>query len=511
MAEQNGITLFGFEIKRKRDLAKEKLQSIVPPTDEDGAGYVTAAGAHYGHYIDIDNNDYAKDNVQMIRRYRGLSMHPEVDAAIEEIVNEAISTSELKSSLSLNMDQVEGVSEQIEKSIKQEFEHIVSMLNFNDHGHDMFKRYYIDGRMVHHLVVNEDNPKEGIQEIRAIDAAKIRKVKQVKSKKDPLTGAKIIENVDEFFIYEEKPGQQASGVKLTLDSVSYVTSGLLDEQRKKVVSHLHKAMKPINQLRMMEDSLVIYRLARAPERRIFYIDIGDLPRGKAEEYMKNIQTKYRNKLVYDANTGAIRDDRKHMSMLEDFWLPRREGGRGTEISTLPGGENLGQIDDIIYFQKRMYRSLNVPINRLEQEQQFSLGRTTEINRDEIKFQKFIDRLRRRFSTLFLNTLSKQLILKGIVTQEDWDNWKNDIMVDFIRDNHFTEMRDTEIMRERLQTMDMIQQYVGEFYSKEWVMKNVLMLDDEEIEKMKEQIQDEMASGEVENPADQTDGENNGNQ
>ena len=511
MAEQNGITLFGFEIKRKKDVAKEKLQSIVPPTDEDGAGYVTAAGAHYGHYIDIDNNDYAKDNVQMIRRYRGLSMHPEVDAAIEEIVNEAISTSELKSSLALNMDQVEGVSEQIEKSIKQEFEHIVSMLNFNDHGHDMFKRYYIDGRMVHHLVVNEDNPKEGIQEIRAIDAAKIRKVKQVKSKKDPVTGAKIIENVDEFFIYEEKPGQQASGVKLTLDSVSYVTSGLLDESRKKVVSHLHKAMKPINQLRMMEDSLVIYRLARAPERRIFYIDVGNLPRGKAEEYMKNIQTKYRNKLVYDANTGAIRDDRKHMSMLEDFWLPRREGGRGTEISTLPGGENLGQIDDIIYFQKRMYRSLNVPINRLEQEQQFSLGRTTEINRDEIKFQKFIDRLRRRFSTLFLNTLSKQLILKGIVTQEDWDNWKNDIMVDFIRDNHFTEMRDTEIMRERLQTMDMIQQYVGEFYSKEWVMKNILMLDDEEIEKMKEQIQDEMASGEVENPADQTDGENNGNQ
>ena len=511
MAEQNGITLFGFEIKRKKDVAKEKLQSIVPPTDEDGAGYVTAAGAHYGHYIDIDNNDYAKDNVQMIRRYRGLSMHPEVDAAIEEIVNEAISTSELKSSLALNMDQVDGVSEQIEKSIKQEFEHIVSMLNFNEHGHDMFKRYYIDGRMVHHLVVNEDNPKEGIQEIRAIDAAKIRKVKQVKSKKDPVTGAKIIENVDEFFIYEEKPGQQASGVKLTLDSVSYVTSGLLDENRKKVVSHLHKAMKPINQLRMMEDSLVIYRLARAPERRIFYIDVGNLPRGKAEEYMKNIQTKYRNKLVYDANTGAIRDDRKHMSMLEDFWLPRREGGRGTEISTLPGGENLGQIDDIIYFQKRMYRSLNVPINRLEQEQQFSLGRTTEINRDEIKFQKFIDRLRRRFSTLFLNTLSKQLILKGIVTQEDWDNWKNDIMVDFIRDNHFTEMRDTEIMRERLQTMDMIQQYVGEFYSKEWVMKNVLMLDDEEIEKMKEQIQDEMASGEVENPADQTDGENNGNQ
>lgn len=504
MADNNGITLFGFEIRRRTDRAKEKLQSIVPPTDEDGAGYVTAAGAHYGHYIDMDNNDNSKDNANSLRRYRGLSMHPEVDAAIEEIVNEAISTSELKSSVSLNLDNVDGLSDQISKAIKEEFENIVSMLNFNDYGHDMFKRWYIDGRMVHHLVVDEKNPKNGIQEIRNIDAAKIRKVKQVKSKKDPLTGAKIVENVDEFFIYEEKPGQQASGIKLTLDSVSYVTSGILDDQRKKVVSHLHKAMKPINQLRMMEDSLVIYRLARAPERRIFYIDVGNLPRGKAEEYMKNIQTKYRNKLVYDANTGAIRDDRKHMSMLEDFWLPRREGGRGTEISTLPGGENLGQIDDIVYFQKRMYRSLNVPINRLEQEQQFSLGRTTEISRDEIKFQKFIDKLRRRFSGLFLATLKKQLILKQIITEEDWNSWKNDIQVDYVRDNHFTEMRDTEIMRERLQTMDMIQQYVGEFYSKEWVMKNVLMLDDEEIEKMKEQIKDEIESGEVDNEADEQD-------
>ena len=484
MAEQNGITLFGFEIKRKRDLAKEKLQSIVPPTDEDGAGYVTAAGAHYGHYIDIDNNDYAKDNVQMIRRYRGLSMHPEVDAAIEEIVNEAISTSELKSSLSLNMDQVEGVSEQIEKSIKQEFEHIVSMLNFNDHGHDMFKRYYIDGRMVHHLVVNEDNPKEGIQEIRAIDAAKIRKVKQVKSKKDPVTGAKIIENVDEFFIYEEKPGQQASGVKLTLDSVSYVTSGLLSEDRKKIVSHLHKALKPINQLRMMEDALVIYRLARAPERRIFYIDVGNLPRGKSEQYMKDIMARYRNKLVYDAKTGEIRDDRKHQSLLEDFWLPRREGGRGTQIETLPGGENLGQIEDIVYFQKRMYRALNVPISRLDTESvQGILGRSTEINRDELKFQKFIDRLRMRFSHLFYGILKTQLIMKGIITEEDWEEWKNDITVDYIKDNHFTELRDAEMLRERLQSMDMIQQYVGEYFSKEWVQKNVLMLSDEDIEQM----------------------------
>ena len=350
--------------------------------------------------------------------------------------------------------------------------------------------------MVHHLVVDEDNPKAGIQDIRSMDAAKVRKVKHVKSKKDPVTGAKIVESVDEFFIYEEKPGQQASGLKLTVDSVSYVTSGLLDENRKKIVSHLHKAMKPINQLRMMEDSLVIYRLARAPERRIFYIDVGNLPRGKAENYMKDIMTKYRNKLVYDADTGAIRDDRKHMSMLEDFWLPRREGGRGTEISTLPGGENLGQIDDIVYFQKRMYRSLNVPINRLEQEAQFSLGRSTEISRDEIKFQKFIDRLRRRFSKLFLDILQKQLIIKQVVTQEDWDSWKNDIVIDYIRDNHFTELRDTELQRERLQTMDMIQQYVGEFYSKEWVWKNVLHMEEDEIEDIRKQIDDETASGEI---------------
>ena len=496
MAE-NGITLFGFEIKRKQDRNAEKLQSIVPPTDEDGAGYVTAAGAHYGQYIDFDTN-VAKDNTQQIRQYRGVAMHPEVDMAIDEIVNEAISTSELKSSVSINLDNVDGISDQIKKTITEEFDDIVSMLNFNDYGSDMFKRWYIDGRMVHHLVVDSNNPKNGIQEIRNIDAAKIRKVKQIKSKKDPATGAKIIEGVDEFYIYEEKPGVQASGIRISVDAISYVTSGLLDEQRKRVISHLQKALKPINQLRMMEDSLVIYRLARAPERRIFYIDVGNLPRGKAEEYMKNIQTKYRNKLVYDASTGAIRDDRKHMSMLEDFWLPRREGGRGTEISTLPGGENLGQIDDIVYVQKRMYRSLNVPINRLEQESQFSLGRTTEISRDEVKFQKFIDRLRRRFSGLFLGTLKKQLILKQIITEEDWEQWKNDIVVDYIRDNHFTEMRDIELLRERIQTMDMLQQYVGEYYSKEWVMKNVLMMDEDEIENMKKQIDDEMKSGEIGN-------------
>ena len=489
MADNNALKIFGFEIRRANKKEEDKkLQSIVPRQDDDGAGYVTASGSHYGQYINIDGDD-SKDNHQMIMKYRGVSTHPEVDAAIEDIINESISASEDEAPVSIVLDKVE-VSDQIKKGITEEFDSVLSMLDFTNNGHDMFKRWYIDGRLYHHLVVNESNIKAGIQEIRPIDSAKIRKVKQVKKKKDPITGANIVESVDEYYIYQEKPGQQTSGVKLSHDSVSYVTSGLLSADRKKVVSHLHKALKPINQLRMMEDSLVIYRLARAPERRIFYIDVGNLPRGKSEQYMKDIMARYRNKLVYDADTGQIRDDRKHMSMLEDFWLPRREGGRGTEISTLPGGENLGQIDDIIYFQKRLYRSLNVPINRLEQEAQFSLGRSTEISRDELKFQKFIDRLRKRFSMLFLEILKKQLVMKGLITEEDWNGWKNNLVVDYSRDNHFTELKDAELLRERLQTLDQVSQYVGDYFSKEWVMKNVLQFNDEDIKQVSQQSDEE---------------------
>lgn len=491
----NSIKLFGFELKRSSQARdKKQLPSIVPPVDDDGAGYVTASGSHYGSFINMDG-DESKDNHQLIMKYRGVAMHPEVDAAIEDIVNESITGSEMQSSVDLNVDAID-TTDQIKKSIKEEFDGVLSMLNFNENGHDIFKRWYIDGRMYHHLVVNEANLKAGIQEVRPVDASKVRKIKEVKKKKDPITGAQLVESITEYYIFQDKPGSTNSGVKLSMDSVSYITSGLLNEDRKKVVSHLHKALKPINQLRMMEDSLVIYRLARAPERRIFYIDVGNLPRGKSEQYMKDIMARYRNKLVYDANTGELKDDRKHMSMLEDFWLPRREGGRGTEISTLPGGENLGQIDDIVYFQKRLYRSLNVPMSRLEQEAQFSLGRSTEISRDELKFQKFIDRLRRRFAHLFYGVLKKQLILKGIITEEDWNTWKEDIYVDYVKDNHFTELKEAELVRERLQTLDMTQQYVGEFFSKAWIMKNVLHLDDEQIEDMKQEIQDEIASGEV---------------
>ena len=491
MADNSIFKLFGFEIKRSSSNSNQKqLPSVVPPTDDDGAGYVTASGSYFGQVLNMDD-DGAKDNHQLIQKYRGLATHPEVDMAIEEIVNESICISDTEPSVSINVDEIDA-SASIKKQIEEEFENVYNMLSFGDNGHDIFRRWYVDGRIMHHLVVNEANLKAGIQEIRPIDSAKIRKVKQIQKKKDPLTNAQIVEKVEEFFVYQEKPGQANSGVKMSLDSVNYVTSGLLDEHRKRVVAFLHKAIKPINQLRMMEDSLVIYRLSRAPERRIFYIDVGNLPKGKAEEYMKNIMTKYRNKMVYDASTGEMKDDRKHMSILEDFWLPRREGGRGTEISTLPGGENLGQIDDIIYFQKRVYRALNVPVNRLEQESQFSLGRSTEISRDEVKFQKFIDRLRRRFSKLFLDILKKQLMLKGIITEEDWEAWKSDIFVDFMTDNHFAELKETEVLRERLTTLDQAQQYVGDFLSKEWVYKNILLLKDEEIEEIKQQLEVERA-------------------
>jgi len=488
------VKLFGFELKRAGVKDKKQLPSIVPPVDDDGAGYVTASGSHYGGYIDFDG-DNSKDSIQLLQRYRAVAGHPEVDMAIDEIVNESISTSEMEANVKLNLDKVEA-SASVKKTMTEEFNNIISMLNFTELGADIYKRWYVDGKMFHHLIVDESRLSMGIQEIRPIDATKIRKVKQIKKKKDDRTGAPIVERVEEFYIYEEKPGQTNTAIKISTDSINYVTSGLLDDHRKKVVSYLHKALKPINQLRMMEDSLVIYRLARAPERRIFYVDVGNLPRGKAEQYMKDIMTRYKNKIVYDASTGEIKDDRKHMSMLEDFWLPRREGGKGTEITTLPGGENLGQIDDIIYFQKKLYRSLNVPVNRLEQESTFSLGRSSEISRDELKFQKFIDRLRRRFGALFLNILKKQLILKKIITEDDWEVWRSDLVIDFIRDNHFTELKEAEILNGRLATLNDTNQFIGEYFSREWVMKNVLRFDDEEIQEMKEQVAAERAAGEI---------------
>ena len=497
----NSLKLFGFEISRtKTQEAKDKnLRSIVPKVDEDGAGYVTASGSHFGQYIDI-HGDKSKDNSTLIQKYRGVAQHPEVDAAIEDITNEAVSGgSEI--GISVNMDGTD-LSKQIKTKITEEFDSLLYMMKFGDMGHDIFRSWYIDGRKVFHLVIDEKNPKKGVQDIRPVDASKIRKVKEVIRKKDPQTGATIIEGQNEYYIYQEKPGQQNSGIKLTKDSVIYTTSGLLDATQRHVVSYLHKALKPINQLRMMEDSLVIYRLARAPERRIFYIDVGNLPKGKAEEYLRNIMTKYRNKLVYNASTGEMQDDRKHMSMLEDFWLPRREGGRGTEITTLPGGENLGQIDDIVYFQKKLYKSLNVPVNRLEQEAQFSLGRSSEITRDELKFQKFINRLRKRFSMLFMDLLQTQLVLKGIVTEEEWQEMKQFINIDYQKDTHFSELKESELLRERLGTLREMDEYVGKYFSAEWLRKNVLMQSEEDIKMIDDQIAAE--GDENEEPDDDAD-------
>ncbi len=488
--------LFGFEIKRK--LAQKELPSFVPKTDEDGSG-VIQAGGHFGAYIDMDG-DKVKNEVDLILKYRDISAQPECDAAIEDIINESIVGDHDESPVNIVMDELE-ISDKMKESVKFEFDEVLKLLNFNAYAHDIYKKWYVDGRLPYHIIIDNKNPKKGIKELRYIDPTKLRKVKEIEEKQDPRTGAKLIEKIDEFFLYQDKTMNGAEqGLKIYPDAIAYCTSGVMDPGRKRILSYLHKALKPVNQLRMMEDSLVIYRISRAPERRIFYIDVGNLPKGKAEEYLRGIMNQYRNKLVYDAKTGDIKDDRKHMSMLEDFFLPRREGGRGTEITTLPGGENLGQIDDIVYFQKKLYKSLNVPMNRLEQEAQFSLGRSSEITRDEVKFKKFIDRLRKRFSDLFMQLLKTQLLLKGIITEGDWNEWKESIAFNYIEDNYFSELKQSEMLRERFEMLGNLDEYVGKYISNEWIRKNILRQTDDEIEEIQKQIDQETKDGEN-NPPD----------
>ena len=505
------MKIFGFEITKRlgkeTEDDKSALQSFALPVDNEGAAYVSAANSaagYYGQILDIDGGSLNNEK-DLILRYRASAVQPECDAAITEIVNGAIISDSDGAPVSMILDNVD-LADNIKKKIHDEFDRVLQLLDFNYTGYDLFRRWYIDGRIYFYLIMDPKKPKDGIKEIQQIDPLKIKKIKEVSTRIDKATGIKTSEITDEYFMYTDDFNSNAgmSGLKIDPNAIVYVPSGVLDENGKVSISHLHKAVKLVNQLRMMEDALVIYRIARAPERRIFYIDIGNLPKGKAEEYVQGIMAKYRNKLMYDANTGEIRDDRKTMSMLEDFWLPRREGGRGTEITTLPGGDNLSQIEDVIYFKKNLYKSLNVPSSRLESETMFNVGRSTEISREEVKFQKFINRLRRKFSTLFIDILRVQLILKGIITQDDWESIRENCSIDYIEDNFFSELKDFEIMKERLDMLSAIEGQIGKYYSEKWVRSNVLNQSDDEIEKMNEQIKLEAAEAESKTPEDGTD-------
>ena len=474
---------FGFEIKRK----EKELGAVTPPATDDGT-YDISGGGFYSTILDTDGRSRTEDD--LIRRYRDIAIQPECDSAIEDIVSEAIASDERDMCVSVVLDNLQ-VSSTIKKRIKEEFERILQLLDFNNKAHDIFRRWYVDGRIFYHKVIDSQNPRKGIQQLRYIDPRKIKKVREVQTGKRGQVD--VVKKFKEFYIYNQHGHQvnnTSTGVKLTFDSIAYCPSGLIDMHKGTVLSYLNKAIKPVNQLRMIEDSVVIYRISRAPERRIFYIDVGNLPKIKAEQYLKDVMNRYRNKLVYDASTGEIRDDRNHMSMLEDFWLPRREGGRGTEITTLPGGANLGEIDDITYFQRKLYRSLNVPISRLEAEQNFSLGRSTEITRDELKFTKFVGKLRKKFSVIFNDLLRTQLILTGVIAEEEWKQMSEHIQFDFLQDNNFTELKNAELLKERLEMLSQVENYVGTYFSKEWVKKNVLHLTDDEIGEMQKQMDSE---------------------
>jgi hypothetical protein len=431
-----------------------------------------------------------------------MANHPELEMAIDDIVNEAITHDETGKVANIVLDKLKQ-PESIKKKILEEYNNIQKMLNFSNLADDLFKRWYIDGRINFHVVVDEKSPKEGIKELRYIDPRKIRKVREIKKERDPKTGAQIIASVAEYFVYNDKGTTTQSytssvnaGLRIAPESIINVNSGLMDAKNTFVISFLHKAIKPLNQLRMIEDAIVIYRISRAPERRIFYIDVGNLPKGKAEQYLRDVMVKYRNKMVYDAQTGELRDDRKHMSMLEDFWLPRREGGKGTEITTLPAGQNLGELEDVKYFRQKLLQSLNVPISRLEPQQggMIGVGRTTEVTRDEVKFAKFVQRLRNKFSQIFDQALRVQLVLKGICTTEEWEDFKEAIYYDFLKDNNFTEMRDAELLRERVNLLQTVDPYIGRYYSSKWVRKNILQMNDEDIEQMENEIKQEDNNG-----------------
>ena len=479
--------LFGFRIERPKK-SEGSVPSFTSPTSDDGTIDI-AGGGFFGQVLDQDGRE--RTELDLIRRYRDIAQQPECDSAIEDIINEGIVANEKDQAVAIELDRLI-MPKRIKERIREEFDSVLQLLDFDTKGHDIFRRWYVDGRLFYHKVIDQKNPKKGVQELRYIEPKKIRRVKEIKKDVKKGTSVELVTSVNEYFLYNDKGLKTGTteGIKIAPDSITYCPSGLIDQNKGHVLSHLHKAIKPVNQLRMIEDALVIYRISRAPERRIFYIDVGNLPKVKAEQYLKDVMNRYRNKLVYDASTGEIRDDRNHMSMLEDFWLPRREGGRGTEISTLPGGSNLGEIDDIQYFQKKLYKSLNVPISRMDSEAGFSLGRASEITRDELKFTKFVQRIRKKFVPLFTDILRTQLLLKGVIAPEDWPSLQEHIQYDFLQDGHFAELKDAELLNDRIQALDGIQSYIGTFFSKEYVLKKVLRMNDAEISDMNDQIRKE---------------------
>ena len=484
------FTLFGYNLTKKKPEPKGN-QSFVVPQDDDGATSVNASG-FFGTYLDIDAA--AKNENDLINRYRDIALYPDCDSAIEDIVNEAVAAEDDEEVVKVNLDKVK-LSTSVKKMIEEEFGNILSLLDFNSKSHDIFKRWYVDGRVYYHKIVDVTNAKKGIQELRYIDPRKIKKVRKVNKKKDPTTGVEFIEKIDEFFVYNEKgliaqvpnSASATQGIRIAPDSIALCTSGLIDMDKNMVLGHLHKAIKIVNQLRMVEGALVIYRMTRAPERRIFYIDVGNLPKAKAEQYVKGIMNQYRNKVTYDASTGEVRDEKKTLSMLEDFWMPRREGGKGTEITTLDGGQNLGNIEDINYFQNKLYQALNVPLSRLKQESTGLFGRQTEISRDELKFSKFVSRLRMKFGELFDDLLKTQLMLKGVMNEQDWDAIKEEIYYDYTQDSYLSEAKQAEIMRNRIDLLNQIQPYVGTYFSREFIYSDVLHMDEEEIAQLKKDI------------------------
>ena len=490
------IELFGFRIGKADEDAKRAVQipSFVPEQKDDGAVEIAPGGA-YGTFVDLEGT--AKSEAELITRYREMSMNPEVEAAVDDIVNEALVTDQDASVVRLSMDDLKQPT-RIKKRIEEEFDEILELLDFSNICYEIFRRWYVDGRLYYHIMIDVSNPRDGIKELRYVDPRRIRKVR-VPQKKENGDATKdknpTVPAYSEYYLYNPAGlagAAYSQGIKISPDSICYVNSGMLDNRNRMVLSHLHKAIKPLNQTRMLEDAVVIYRLSRAPERRIFYIDVGNLPKPKAEQYLRDMMIRHKNRLVYDASTGEVRDDRKFMTMLEDFWLPRREGARGTEITTLPGGQNLGEMADVDYFRKKLYQSLSVPISRLEPDGQFSLGRSNEITRDEVKFSRFIGRLRHRFTMLFDHLMEIQLALKGVMSREEWREMRSYIKYDFQKDNYFSELKDQEVLTSRLQLLNTISPYINQFYTKEWVQKNVLRFTDEQIEEMESEMEEASA-------------------